>query len=175
MIHLTMKQPFIMVITADNTEAFIVAKVADMLNDFPAVVTHRPITLNALLSDMADVIKEIKVHGVEVLIVSAGVLTQLPALVAAQTALPVIAVPVKTPLLNGLDTLMAAIRTPAAFSAPAVAIDSGENAALLAVQILALKYPALSQQLMVYRQSMRDHVQQQNTKLKEEIARCVPN
>ncbi len=172
---MNMKVPVIMVITADNAEEFIGVKVADMLNDFPVKVTHRPISLNALISDMANVIKEIEALGIEVLIVSAGVLSQLPALVAAQTALPVIAVPVKTPLLNGLDTLMAAIRTPAAFSAPAVAIDSGENAALLAVQILALKYPALSQQLTVYRQSMRDHVKQQNIKLKEEIVRCVPN
>lgn len=162
-------RPLVLFITADPREAFAAEKARAMAASFPIILAERSIKAVELLRNPAEVVRELEETGAEAVIAAAGVLSQLPAVIAAHTLLPVIAVPVRTELMNGLDTLMAAIRTPAACCTPVSAIDGGENAVLLAVEILALKYIALAQALDNYRASMKAHVRQQNEQLEKEM------
>ncbi len=90
-------------------------------------------------------------RGIRVLIAGAGGAAHLPGMLAAKTTLPVVGVPIPTPHLGGLDSLLSIVQMPRGIPVATVAIGNAENAALLAVEILALSDAALAERLMVYR------------------------
>lgn len=79
----------------------------------------------------------------EVIIAGAGGAAHLPGVIAANTTLPVIGVPINTKAMAGLDSLLSIVQMPSGVPVATVAIDGAKNAAILAVQILSLKYPSL--------------------------------
>jgi 5-(carboxyamino)imidazole ribonucleotide mutase len=89
-------------------------------------------------------------RGIRVLIAGAGGAAHLPGMLAAKTTLPVIGVPVPTQHLGGLDSLLSIVQMPRGIPVATVAIGAAENAAILAVEILALSDPALAERLMDY-------------------------
>ncbi len=90
-------------------------------------------------------------RGIRVLIAGAGGAAHLPGMLAAKTTLPVIGVPMPTKALDGLDSLLSIVQMPRGIPVATVAIGSAENAALLAVEILALADPDLERRLERYR------------------------
>ena len=90
-------------------------------------------------------------RGIRVLIAGAGGAAHLPGMLAAKTTLPVIGVPIPTQHLGGLDSLLSIVQMPRGVPVATVAIGNAENAALLAVEILALSDAALAERLLVYR------------------------
>ena len=101
---------------------------------------------------------EASTRGIQVLIAGAGGAAHLAGVVAAKTILPVIGVPIQSKTLNGLDSLLSMVQMPAGIPVATVAINGSANAALLAVEILALKYPELQTKLMAYRKAMQRKV-----------------
>jgi len=97
-------------------------------------------------------------RGLEVIIAGAGGAAHLPGMVAAQTVLPVIGVPVQSAALNGLDSLLSIVQMPKGVPVATVAIGGAANAALLAVAILAGSRPELRKQLAEYRASIAAEV-----------------
>jgi 5-(carboxyamino)imidazole ribonucleotide mutase len=97
-------------------------------------------------------------HGLEILIAGAGGAAHLAGVLAAKTTLPVIGVPIQSKSLNGLDSLLSMVQMPAGIPVATVAINGSTNAALLAVAILALKYPELQARLVAYRETMHRKV-----------------
>jgi 5-(carboxyamino)imidazole ribonucleotide mutase len=97
-------------------------------------------------------------RGLEVIIAGAGGAAHLPGMVAAQTVLPVIGVPVQSAALNGLDSLLSIVQMPKGVPVATVAIGAAANAGLLAVAILASTRPELRAQLTAYRREMADAV-----------------
>lgn len=95
--------------------------------------------------------KEAKNRGLKVIIAGAGGAAHLPGMVAANTSLPVIGVPVKSRALNGLDSLLSIVQMPAGVSVLTVAINGAKNAALSAIQILALEDKELALKLENFR------------------------
>jgi phosphoribosylaminoimidazole carboxylase PurE protein len=93
-------------------------------------------------------------RGLRVLIAGAGGAAHLPGMLAAKTQLPVIGVPMPTKALDGLDSLLSIVQMPRGIPVATVAIGNAENAALLAVEILALGDPALAERLAGYRADM---------------------
>ncbi len=83
----------------------------------------------------------------DLIIAAAGMAAALPGVVAAHTILPVIGVPVHSKALSGHDALFAIVQMPSGVPVATVAIDGAKNAAVLAAQILSLKYPALKSKL----------------------------
>lgn len=83
----------------------------------------------------------------DLIIAAAGMAAALPGVVAAQTILPVIGVPVHSRSLSGHDALFSIVQMPSGVPVATVAIDGAKNAAVLAAQILALKYPKLKSRL----------------------------
>ncbi len=87
----------------------------------------------------------------ELIIAAAGMAAALPGVVAAHTTLPVIGIPIHTKALGGHDALFSIVQMPPGVPVASVAIDGGKNAAVLAAQILALKYPELRPKLKKFK------------------------
>jgi 5-(carboxyamino)imidazole ribonucleotide mutase len=90
-------------------------------------------------------------RGIEVIIAGAGGAAHLPGMLAAKTHLPVIGVPIPTENLRGLDSLLSIVQMPKGIPVATVAIGGGENAGLLAAQILAGKYSDIQQRIIEFR------------------------
>ncbi|MFE4104901.1 5-(carboxyamino)imidazole ribonucleotide mutase [Almyronema epifaneia] len=97
-------------------------------------------------------------RGLKVIIAGAGGAAHLPGMVAALTPLPVIGVPIKTSTLQGVDSLYSIVQMPRGIPVATVAIGNGQNAGLLAVQILASHQPELLEQVQIYRQALKNTV-----------------
>ena len=95
-------------------------------------------------------------RGVEVFIAAAGKAAALPGVIASLTILPVIGLPISTPDLGGLDSLLSMVQMPRGVPVATVAVDGAENAGLLAAAILALKYPGVAEKLQQYRRSLAE-------------------
>jgi 5-(carboxyamino)imidazole ribonucleotide mutase len=90
-------------------------------------------------------------RGIRVIIAGAGGAAHLPGMIASKTTLPVIGVPIPTQHLGGLDSLLSIVQMPRGIPVATVAIGNAENAAILAVEILALGDAALAERLLDYR------------------------
>jgi 5-(carboxyamino)imidazole ribonucleotide mutase len=93
-------------------------------------------------------------NGYAAIICGAGMAAHLAGAVAGHTTLPVIGVPLSSGALNGVDALYATVQMPKGIPVATVAVDGAMNAALLAVQILAIEDPALVKELEAHRQEM---------------------
>lgn len=109
--------------------------------------------------------REAKSRGVGVIISIAGKAAHLGGVLAANTILPVIGVPVKSSTLDGLDALLATVQMPSGVPVATVAIDGGKNAALLAIQMLAINDESLSSKLLNYKKELEEDVQRMNEEL----------
>jgi len=96
-------------------------------------------------------------RGIEIIIAGAGWAAHLAGFIASQTTIPVIGVPIDSSPLKGIDALLSTVQMPPGIPVATVAVGSGgaRNAAVLAVEILALKYPAFAEKLGVYRDELR--------------------
>lgn len=108
-------------------------------------------------------------EGYEVLIGVAGKAAHLAGVLAASTPLPVIALPVQTSLAGGLDSLLSTVQMPSGIPVATVGINAGENAGLLAVQMLSLKYPALQEKLVAYKKEMREKIERDDAELQKNL------
>ncbi len=116
---------------------------------------------------MYDYARNARGRGVEVIIAAAGGAAHLPGMVASLTTLPVIGVPIRSSNLNGLDSLLSIVQMPPGVPVATVAINGAKNAALLACEILALKYEDIAAKLDEYRRRMRDKVLDAAARLEE--------
>ena len=98
-------------------------------------------------------------NGFEVIIAAAGKAAHLAGVVAGHTTLPVIGIPVKSSLMDGLDSLLSTVQMPSGIPVATVAVGGGDNAAYLAAQMLALKYPELAQKLDAHRREMAEAIE----------------
>jgi phosphoribosylaminoimidazole carboxylase PurE protein len=116
-------------------------------------------------------IKEFEKQGVEIFIAVAGKAAHLAGVVAAHTVLPVIGVPVRSSSLSGLDALLSTSQMPAGVPVACMGIgkSGASNAALLSIQILALKDPALKEKIKAYRRQMASKVEEASKKIRENL------
>lgn len=104
-------------------------------------------------------------RGLKVIIAGAGGSAHLPGMTASFTSLPVIGVPIRSKSLNGLDSLLSIVQMPSGVPVATVAIDGAKNAALLAIQILAISDNKLQKKLEDYRKNMRHEVMEKDKNL----------
>ncbi len=108
---------------------------------------------------------EAEENGIEVMIAAAGKAAHLGGVLAAYTAMPIIGLPIKSSTLDGLDSLLSMVQMPKGVPVATVAIDGAENAALLAIQILSVKYPELREKMKKYKVKMEADVVKQDQEL----------
>ncbi len=98
--------------------------------------------------------REAEDRGIEVIIAGAGGAAHLPGMVASLTPLPVIGVPIKTPSLQGLDSLLSIVQMPGGVPVATVAINNAKNAGILAAEILGVKYPEIREKVKQYKRRL---------------------
>ena len=108
-------------------------------------------------------------NGFGIIIAAAGKAAHLAGVLAAYTTLPVIAVPIKSSTLDGLDSLLSMVQMPSGIPVATVAIDGAVNAALLAVQILALSDAGLNIKMKQYKIEMANGVKQKDAELQDKL------
>ncbi|MCI6561084.1 MAG: 5-(carboxyamino)imidazole ribonucleotide mutase [Oscillospiraceae bacterium] len=118
-------------------------------------------------AEFADSAKE---NGFGVIICAAGMAAHLAGVIAGHTTLPVIGIPMKSSVLEGMDALLATVMMPPGVPVATVAVNGAKNAAVLAVQILALADEELAAKLEAEKKAMADGVRAKDAKLQEEIA-----
>lgn len=115
--------------------------------------------------------KSAKDNGVKVIIAAAGKAAHLGGVIAAYTTLPVIALPIKSSTLDGLDSLLSMVQMPKGIPVATVAIDGADNAGILAVEMLALSDSELSDKLDKFKSDMAAEVNAKDEKLQNELAK----
>ncbi|SHE78054.1 5-(carboxyamino)imidazole ribonucleotide mutase [Clostridium fallax] len=101
------------------------------------------------------VLEDIEKEDYEVIIAGAGLAAHLPGIIASYTTLPVIGVPING-ALDGLDSLYSMVQMPKPIPVATVGINNSYNSGMLAVEILALKYPEIKEKLIIYRKNMKE-------------------
>ncbi len=136
------------------------------LKEFNVEVEVNVISAHRTPEKAADFAKNAEQNGVEVIIAAAGMAAHLGGVIASHTVVPVIGVPIKS-TFDGLDALLATVQMPPGIPVATVGVDNGTNAAILAVQMLSLKYPELCRMLKDAKAKMAEGVYQKDLKIKE--------
>lgn len=139
----------------------------DMLDRFGVPYVKRVISAHRTPDLMADFAREARGKGFKIIIAGAGGAAHLPGMVAAQTTLPVIGVPVRSHALSGWDSLLSIVQMPGGIPVATTAVgNSGAtNAGLLAVSILGITDAGLADALQQYRDELKAKVEQSNAEL----------
>ena len=130
-----------------------------VLSAFGVEFEKKVVSAHRTLSLMIDYVKGARDRGVGVIIAGAGGAAHLAGVAAGITTLPVIAVPMQTKALGGMDSLLSMVQMPTGIPVATVAIGGAKNAAILAVEILALADPALAQKLLDYRKEQAEKIE----------------
>ena len=110
--------------------------------------------------------REAKDRGIRVIIAAAGMAAALPGVIAASTTLPVIGVPIKG-MLDGLDAMLSIIQMPPGIPVATVGVNGAQNAAILAVEMLALADADVAQRLAQYKATLKEKIEKANRDLAE--------
>ncbi len=130
----------------------------EVLKEFEIPYEAKVVSAHRTPDLMYEYARSAEERGLEVIIAGAGGSAHLPGMVASLTTLPVIGVPVPSKHLSGLDSLYSIVQMPAGIPVATVAIGNSTNAGLLAVRILSIKYPELSQKLKDYKEKLEENV-----------------
>ena len=135
------------IIMGSDSDLPIIQKAVDVLKSFGAPYEVHIYSAHRTPVEARDFALSARENGFGVLIAAAGMAAHLAGAVAANTTLPVIGIPCKGPVLDGMDALLATVQMPTGIPVATVAINGGANAALLALQILAVSEPELAAKL----------------------------
>ena len=139
------------IIMGSDSDLPVVQKAADVLSDFGVPYEIHIYSAHRTPVEAREFSTTAKEKGFGVIIAAAGMAAHLAGAMAAGTTLPVIGIPIKSEQLGGLDALLSTVQMPSGIPVATVAIDGAKNAAVLAVEILALSDEALSAKLEKFR------------------------
>ncbi len=138
------------------------------LKKFEVQVDVRCFSAHRTPDELCSFINETKDNGTEVIIAAAGMAAALPGVIASQTVLPVIGLPISGSVLDGMDALFSIVQMPPGIPVATVAINGAKNAAYLALQIIANKHDIVKEKLILDREQMRKAVLEANEKIMNE-------
>lgn len=143
----------------------VLEKAAQLLDSFQIPFEMNALSAHRTPAQVEVFAKGAKERGIKVIIAAAGMAAHLPGVIAAMTPLPVIGVPIKASL-DGMDALLAIVQMPPGIPVATVGINGGLNAAILAVQMLALGDEAIAEKLNSYKAELAQKIVQANEELK---------
>lgn len=167
-----MENPQVLIVMGSDSDKPVMEETVKVLKEFGVSFemrissAHRsPRKTSALVSGAAG-------RGIKVIIAAAGVAAHLAGVIAAETILPVVAVPMQGGALNGLDALYSMVQMPGGIPVATMAIGKAgaKNAGLFAVQMLALADPALAARLRAYKEGLAAEVEQKDQALQRSLA-----
>lgn len=158
--------PIVSIIMGSTSDLPVMEKAASFLNDM-----HVPFEINALSAHrtpeaVATFAREAQGRGIKVIIAAAGMAAHLPGVIAAGTTVPVIGVPIKS-TLEGMDALLAIVQMPPGIPVATVGINAAQNAAILAVQMLALTDSDLAARYADFKLGLKKKIEKANADLRE--------
>lgn len=160
--------PRVGIIMGSDSDLPIMARAATLLDEL--AIDHETTIVSAHRTPrrLVDYAGRARTRGLQVIIAGAGGAAHLPGMVASLTTLPVIGVPIRGSVLEGLDSLLSIVQMPRGVPVATVAINNAENAALLAARILSLGDAGLADRLASYAAGMESEVMEKATRLESE-------
>ncbi|WP_274952565.1 5-(carboxyamino)imidazole ribonucleotide mutase [Angelakisella massiliensis] len=156
------------IIMGSDSDFPVVKKAVDMLDQLGIPREVRVLSAHRTPAEACEFAASAKDNGFGVLISAAGMAAHLGGVLAANTTLPVIGVPIKGGAMDGLDALLATVQMPSGIPVATVALNGAANAAVLAAQMLALSDPELAAHLEAMREEMRQTVLEKDRKMQEQ-------
>ena len=144
----------------------VLSKAADFLDKMQVPFEMNALSAHRTPSEVEEFARTARERGLKVIIAAAGMAADLPGVIAAITPLPVIGVPINS-TLQGQDALLSIVMMPPGISVATVGINAGLNAAVMAVQMLALSDAALAERFDAYRASLKEKIVKANAELHE--------
>ena len=136
-----------------------------ILKDFGVKTDVRVLSAHRTAKALEEFMEEVNCNGTEVVSAAAGMAAALPGVVAAQTILPVIGVPISGSNLEGLDALLSIVQMPSGIPVATVAINGSKNASYLALQIIANKHQEVKEKLLLERKANGENILKANEEL----------
>ncbi len=155
------------IIMGSDSDLPVVQKAADLLKEYGVLYSMRVMSAHRCPAKVAEFSQNAEKEGFGVIIAAAGMAAHLAGAIAANTTLPVIGIPIRS-TLEGMDALLATVQMPSGIPVATVGINNAKNAAILAVQILALGEPALAKKLKEQRVKMTEEVAAKDEKLQSQ-------
>lgn len=159
------------IIMGSDSDLPVVSKAADILSDYGVPFEVHVFSAHRTPEQAGDFARSAIDNGFGVIIAAAGKAAHLAGAIAANTVLPVIGIPIKASALEGMDALLSTVQMPAGIPVATVAIDGAANAALLAVQILAVSDADLSARLISERKKAAKTVLEKDREIFERFGR----
>jgi 5-(carboxyamino)imidazole ribonucleotide mutase len=152
--------PLVAIIMGSTSDWKTMKKASDVLHNFGVPHECKVVSAHRTPDLLFEFARQAESRGIEVIIAGAGGAAHLPGMCASQTVLPVLGVPVQSKALSGMDSLLSIVQMPAGIPVGTLAIGQAgaNNAALLAVSILANSRPELREKLRQFRQEQTDTV-----------------
>ena len=133
-----------------------------ILKEYEVEVNIRCLSAHRAHEGLTNFINECNNDGTEVIITAAGMAAALPGVVASQTIIPIIGVPLSGSVLDGMDALMSIVQMPSGIPVATVAINGGKNASYLALQIIANTNSKVKEKLLDFRKKMEEDAMKAN-------------
>ncbi len=146
------------IVMGSKSDYPVVQKAESILKEFGVEYETRIISAHRTPRVAEEFARTAEEKGIEVIIAAAGKAAHLAGVLAATTPLPVIGIPMKSSTMDGLDSLLSVVQMPKGVPVATVAIDGAENSALLAIQMLSIKYPELRQKIKDYKIKMEEDI-----------------
>lgn len=158
--------PIVSIIMGSTSDMPVLEKAAKLLDEFEIPFEINALSAHRTPQEVTDFANNASKRGLKVIIAAAGMAAHLPGVIAAQTTVPVIGVPIKS-TLEGMDALLAIVQMPPGIPVATVGINAGLNAAILAVQMLSLTDERIAARFAEYKQGLAKKIGKAN----EDLAR----
>ena len=158
--------PIVSIIMGSTSDLPVMEKAAAFLNDLHVTFEMNALSAHRTPEAVEEFAKNASGRGIKVIIAAAGMAAHLPGVIAASTTLPVIGVPIKSSL-EGMDALLAIVQMPPGIPVATVGINAALNAAILAVEMLALHDPELAVRFAAYKEGLKKKIVKANEELKD--------
>lgn len=159
-------KPIVSIIMGSTSDLPVMEKAAKLLNDMQVPFEMNALSAHRTPSEVEQFAREAEKRGLKVIIAAAGMAAALPGVIAANTTLPVIGVPIKG-MLDGLDAMLSIIQMPPGIPVATVGVNAAQNAGILAVEMLALGDAAIRERLATFKQGLSDKIVKANAELAE--------
>ena len=158
--------PKVSIIMGSTSDLPVMDAAAKFLNDLEIPFEINALSAHRTPAEVESFAKGAQARGIQVIIAAAGMAAHLPGVIASMTTLPVIGVPINASL-DGMDALLAIVQMPPGIPVAIVGINAAQNAAILAVQMMATGDKDLQEKLANFKESLKNKIVQANLDLKK--------
>ena len=159
-------QPIVSIIMGSTSDLPILEKAAKFFDEMEIPFEMNALSAHRTPAEVESFARGAKERGIKVIIAAAGMAAHLPGVIAAMTTLPVIGVPINSSL-DGIDALLAIVQMPPGIPVATVGINAGQNAAILACEMLAMCDAGIDKRLQAFKTGLSQKIVKANADLKD--------